>query len=238
MKATETITFPIEAKRVSDRQFEGYGSIFGNVDLGGDVVIRGAFAQTLADHKARGTLPQMFWMHDPSSVPGKWDDVREDEKGLYVKGTFANTRLGNELRELMSMKAVRGLSIGFRIIDREYNDEGVRILKAVDLWEVSVVSLAMNPLAQVTRSKSRLSEMGELVPSERELERMFRDMGMSKSVSRRVTSRIFAEDRRDAGNRTDDRWDADGPADSRRDAAELLKEINRNSAAMISAAMG
>lgn len=234
----EVLSFPIEIKRLSERQFEGYGAVFGNVDAGNDLIIRGAFAQTLADHKVRGTMPLMFWAHDPSSVPGKWDEVREDEKGLYVKGTFANTQLGNESRELMMMKAVRGLSIGYRTIDREYNDDGVRILKAVDLWEVSIVSLAMNPLAEVTRSKSRLSDIGEFVPSERDLERIFRDLGMSKSVAKRVVRKVYADDRRDAGSsHTDDRRDA-GINGSGRDAADVLREIERNSAALINAALG
>lgn len=235
--ANEVLSFPVEVKRISERQFEGYGATFGNVDHGGDVIIRGAFSQTLKDHKEAGTLPQMFWYHDPSMVPGRWDEMHEDEKGLYVKGTFAKTQLGDEMRELLSMKAVRGLSIGYRTVEREYNDEGVRLLKAVDLWEVSIVSLAMNPLAQVTRSKSRLSDLGEHVPSERDLERLFRDMGMSRTVSKTVVRKIYSGRLRDVDDAvTDYRRDAGG-SDSERDAQELIREIQRNSAAMISAAL-
>jgi hypothetical protein len=53
----QTIDFGLELKALSDREFEGHGSVFGNVDLGGDVVTRGAFKRSLAKHKADGTMP-------------------------------------------------------------------------------------------------------------------------------------------------------------------------------------
>ena len=105
---TATLSFGLELKQLSARQFEGYGSIFGNVDLGGDVVIRGAFKRSLSAHKTAATLPPMFWMHRPDAVPGVWLEMRENESGLYVKGELAETQLGLELQTLLSMKAVRG----------------------------------------------------------------------------------------------------------------------------------
>ena len=183
----------LDIKRLSQGQFEGYGSTFGNVDKGGDVVVQGAFAQTLADHKAGGTMPAMFWMHRPDQVPGAWLDMREDEDGLYVKGQLAETSLGGEMRALLEMKAVRGLSIGYRTIESDFTRSGERLLKQVDLVEVSIVSLAMNPLAAVNAVKARLSSNGEYVPTEREFEGTLRDAGLSRQVARHICAKIFDE---------------------------------------------
>jgi HK97 family phage prohead protease len=188
------LTVPLEVKRLSDREFEGYGSIFGNVDLGGDVVVPGAFKRSLAQHQKSGSLPALFWMHDPSRVAGKWVDMSEDKNGLRVKGVLADTPLGNEIRTLLQMEAVKGLSIGYRTLDQDFDKDGNRLIKEAELWEVSVVSLPMNPLAQVVHAKSRLSAVGEYVPTPREFERILREVGCSHSVSKRIVSKMFDED--------------------------------------------
>lgn len=179
----QMLNVALEIKALGDREFEGYGSIFGNVDLGGDVVLPGAFKRSLAKHKSAGTLPQMFWMHRPDQVPGVYSQMSEDSDGLYVKGELVDTPLGNEMRTLLQKKAVRGLSIGYRAIDTEYDKDGNRLLKELDLWEVSLVSLAMNPLAKIEAVKSRLSAAGEYVPTEREFERLLRDAGCSRKLA-------------------------------------------------------
>lgn len=193
---------PLQIKKLEDREFEGYGSIFGNVDLGGDVVARGAFGKSLKRYQAEGALPLMFWAHDPAQVPGAWVEMSEDKNGLYVKGRLADTQLGNEIRTLLGMKAVRGLSIGFTIAPNgvEYDDDA-RIIKEADLWEVSVVSLPMNPRAQVAHAKSRLSAVGEYVPTEREmallkrdLEHWFRGRGFTKAAAVGYASAAFSGD--------------------------------------------
>lgn len=184
MKAN--LTIPLEIKRLDDREFEGHGSTFGNEDLGGDIVMPGAFKRSLAQHRKAGSLPQMFWMHDPSRVPGKWLSMSEDEDGLKVKGTLAHTPLGDEIRTLLKMEAVRGLSIGYRTVDQDYDNDGRRLLKELELWEVSVVSLPMNPMAQVAHAKSQLSERGEYVPTPTEFERILREAGCSRKVARDI----------------------------------------------------
>ena len=188
------LTIPLKIKQLSEREFSGHGSIFGNEDLGGDVVVPGAFKRSLAQHRKTKSLPQMFWMHDPSRVPGKWVSMGEDQDGLKVKGVLAETPLGDEIHTLLEMDAVRGLSIGYRTVDQDYDDEGRRLIKEVDLWEVSVVSLPMNPLAQVAHVKSQLSAMGEYVPTSREFERILRDVGCSQMVAKRILSKIFEDE--------------------------------------------
>ena len=189
----QKLTIPLQIKNLSDREFEGHGSIFNNVDLGGDVVMPGAFKRTLANHRKSGSLPQMFWMHDPSRVPGKWLDMSENEDGLVVKGVLADTPLGNEIQTLLKMDAVKGLSIGYSTAEQDYDKDGNRLLKDLELWEVSVVSLPMNPLAQVTHAKSQLSEAGEYVPTVKEFERILRDAGCSRTTAKNLVHNMLSE---------------------------------------------
>ncbi len=188
---TQFLTVPLEVKALNDGELEGHGSVFRNVDRGGDVVVPGAFKRSLAQHKKSGTLPQMFWMHDPSRVPGKWTDMAEDEYGLHVRGVLAETELGREMRTLAQMKAVRGLSIGYQVKDADYDADGNRLLKEIDLWEVSLVSLAMNPLARIEAAKARLSRDGEYVPTAREFERTLRDAGYSRKIAATLVGKVF-----------------------------------------------
>lgn len=199
-----TLTIPLEIKSLNKREFEGHGSIFGNEDLGGDVVQRGAFATSLLEHDQKNSMPQMFWMHDASRVPGKWTEMSEDNNGLYVKGVLAETPLGDEIHELLKMEAVRGLSIGYMTRDSEWTDDGTRVLKEIDLWEVSVVSLPMNPLAQVTMAKSQLSSAGEYVPTARQFERTLRDVGCSQTVAKKIIARVYEGKARDVPPDDDD----------------------------------
>lgn len=209
----KSLSLQFDIKALRDNEFEGYGSVFGNVDLGGDVVMKGAFKRSLAEHRKNGTLPQMFWMHDAAQVPGRWTEMSEDDEGLYVKGQFADTQLGREVRTLLTMKAVRGLSIGYVITDSDYDKAGNRLIKQADLWEVSVVSLAMNPQAQVEAVKARLSATGEYVQTKREFEKFLRDSGYSRSFAVKMASQIDCDDPRDA----------DEPAD---EVAESIQQLS------------
>lgn len=194
MMIRPNITVPLEIKGLNSREFEGHGSVFNNTDYGGDIVMPGAFKRSLAQHKKSGGLPAMFWMHNPGDVPGKWLEMSEDKKGLAVKGVLAPTPLGDEVHTLLKMQAVSGMSIGYRTLDHDYSEDGNRLIKEAELWEVSVVSLPMNPLAQVTHVKTRLSERGEYVPSIREFEDILRDVGCSLDVSKRIIAKVYEEE--------------------------------------------
>lgn len=196
----EFITVPLEIKTLKDREFNGHGSIFGNVDFGNDVVLPGAFKRTLAEHKSNDSLPIMLWMHDPSRVPGKWLDMQEDKTGLFTDGVIAKTELGDEIHTLLGMKAVRGLSIGYITRDHDYDDNGIRLIKDVDLFEVSIVSIPMNPKAQIAHVKSRLSKNGEYVPTGNEIaelkrncEKFFRTKGFSKNLAKMYVGNLFKD---------------------------------------------
>lgn len=218
-----TLTIPLEIKSLSDREFEGHGSVFKNVDLGGDIVLPGAFKRSLKAYKDSGSLPAMFWMHDPTRVPGKWLEMHEDSKGLAVRGVLADTDLGNEIHTLLKMDAVKGLSIGYRTIDQDYDKNGNRLLKELDLPEVSVVSMPMNPLAQVAHVKSRLSAAGEYVPTVREFERVLRDVGCSQKVAKILICKMFDDE--DSNGRLDEPRDVEVNDEAAKAALALLDKI-------------
>ncbi|SEM40788.1 hypothetical protein SAMN05192583_0082 [Sphingomonas gellani] len=170
--------------------FSGYGSVFGNVDSYGDVIAAGAFAESLAEHKAAGTLPLMLLNHDAwDSLPiGVWTGMEEDSHGLKVTGQLLDTSMGRDTYTALKSGAISGLSIGFRAKSfdlRATQDDPLRTLTAVDLIEVSVVTLPANVKARVQAVKSAGVDM-----SVRDLEQLLRDCGLSKSESIAVASQF------------------------------------------------
>lgn len=145
--------------------FEDYASTFGSVDYGGDMVLKGAYLETLRDWKKRKSMPKMLFQHGRSfgftgPLPvGKWLDMYEDEKGLYAKGRLINldTENGKTLYGAMKEGELDRLSIGYVAKDFSYGtkpDEPYRTLKQVDLREVSLVTFPMNDEAGLTSVKS------------------------------------------------------------------------------------
>jgi len=153
-RATETKRAPLALGAIGAAgTFEGYASLFGIADLGRDVVDRGAFAQSLA---RRGPAQvKMLWQHDPAEPIGAWLAIEEDRIGLKVKGrlNLAVAR-AREILALMREGQVDGLSIGFRT-QRATTDRktGLRHLKQIDLWEISLVTFPMLPQARVSAVK-------------------------------------------------------------------------------------
>jgi len=136
-------------------RFEGYGSVFGNKDLGNDVIEKGAFAKSIRRRKAKGV--KLLYQHKSDMPIGVFDEIKEDDHGLVVKGRLAlKTQAGAEAYELLKMGALDGLSIGFRVNPQEVSYDkraNKRIIKEVDLMEVSLVTFPMNPQATVRSVK-------------------------------------------------------------------------------------
>lgn len=143
---------------------EGYASVFGVADQGGDVVLRGAYAASLARMRAEGRRVKMLWQHDPGQPIGIWDEVREDAVGLWVKGRLlTELARGREAAALLAAGAIDGLSIGYRTVKAERDGKGRRQLAELDLWEVSLVTFPMLPEARVAaKSDGDFDLMGEL----------------------------------------------------------------------------
>ena len=129
---------------------EGYASLFGAPDQGGDIVQRGAYAKSLAAMTEAGRAVKLLWQHDPTQPIGIWDEVREQERGLYVKGRLlTDVARAREAACLIAAGALDGLSIGYRTVKAQRDDQGRRLLTELDLWEVSVVTFPMLPQARI-----------------------------------------------------------------------------------------
>lgn len=135
-----------------EAEISGYASVFGQADTGGDVVQKGAYAACLSRLVKAGRKPKMLWQHDPASPIGVWDEIKEDGKGLFVRGRILHEiQAGREALALIEAGAIDGLSIGYRTVRSEKSANGGRILHELDLWEVSLVTFPMLPEARVTQ---------------------------------------------------------------------------------------
>ncbi|MEM6940553.1 MAG: HK97 family phage prohead protease [Pseudomonadota bacterium] len=144
-------------------EISGYASLFGAVDQGGDVVEPGAYGVSLAAVAAAGRSIKMLWQHDPAQPIGVWDEIHEDEKGLFVRGRIlASVEKGREAVALIQAGAIDGLSIGYRTVKATKNNKGQRLLSELELWEVSLVTFPMLPSARVA-AKGETSPVGTML---------------------------------------------------------------------------
>lgn len=177
--------------------FSGFGSVYGNVDEGGDVMLRDSFAKSLKDWAGKDRMPALLWQHNQRQPIGAYQKMTETDNGLYVEGTLAlKTQQGKEAYELLKMKAISGLSIGYMAVDEDYNAKtGVRTIKTADLFEVSLVTFPMNDAARVSAVKT-IQEIGDLTTAETYL----RDVGgLSRREAKAFISTIKGLTQRDAG---------------------------------------
>lgn len=200
---TADVDFCVKAADVSDDGvFEGLASpFFGEPDGAGDIVISGAYKDTLLIGGRNGNGIAMLYQHQYDKPIGVWERMEEIEDGLYVRGRLnLEVQLARETYSLMKMGALKGLSIGFelpklpngdidpdsyeRVYDKK-NDRWVTYLKKINLWEVSVVTFPCATNAVISDVKS-LHEC----KTEREFENALRDSGLSKSKAQYVVSLI------------------------------------------------
>ena len=131
-------------------EIAGYASLFGSADQGGDVVQKGAYGASLRRLAEGRSGVKMLWQHDPSRPIGVWDEVREDARGLHVKGRLLlEVQAAREAHALLQAGAIDGLSIGYRTLRSEKAAGGQRLLHEIELWEVSLVTFPMLPEARV-----------------------------------------------------------------------------------------
>lgn len=189
----ETKDFSLEIKELTDEGvIEGYASVFGNVDKGGDKVMPGAFVESLTKARQTGRSVKMLWQHDPSQPIGVWEDLAEDAKGLWGKGRLVmDVPKARETLALMKAGAIGGLSIGY-VTKSSEPDGNYRLLKAVDLYEVSPVTFPMNERAKLTSVKADGCEdiIEKLKAGDRLTEREFghlaKGLGLSNSQAERA----------------------------------------------------
>ena len=146
---------PLDLKRVEpDGTFAGYASLFNREDMGHDIVLPGAFRDSLRQRGAAGI--KMLFQHKPDEPIGVWESLKEDARGLYAKGRLMlDVARAREVLALMRAGALDGLSIGFRAVTGNRDAKtGIRRLAKVDLWEISVVTFPLLPEARVAHVKS------------------------------------------------------------------------------------
>lgn len=168
-------------------EIEGYASTFGGEpDAYGDIIATGAYAESLADHQAKGTMPKMFWQHDSNEPIGRWLDAQEDDKGLRVSGALnMNVRRAAEAFELLKAGDIDGLSIGYAVEAYEVDDDqpGIWTLTRINLREVSVVSIGANEHATIDAVKAEKADavktdalIAKVAAGDRLTEREFEDL--------------------------------------------------------------
>jgi len=177
-------------------EFEGYGSTFGGEpDAYGDIIADGAYSESLAQHKAKGTMPKLFWQHNSDEPIGKWLEATEDSHGLLLRGKLnMDVQRGREAHALLKAKDIDGLSIGYRIKEYSVDTETyVWTLQKLDLVEVSIVSVGANENAVVQSVKAAKAahdlteklKAGDRL-SEREFETWLKGLGFSNSQAERA----------------------------------------------------
>lgn len=191
-------TFPLAVKFSPDDQagtFTAYGSTFdGKPDAHGDIIAPGAFASSIALHRAKGTSPALLWSHDQSQPIGVITQLYENAKGLRVDGKLAlDVEKGSDAYALMKMGAL-SLSIGYQALDSKSlgTKGGGRRLIEINLYEVSAVSMPSNTDAKIISVK--LTDQN----NPRVVEKILRDAGISRLHAKRILSIGKKAFRRDA----------------------------------------
>lgn len=157
----KSVRFSVENVDEESGEFSGYAAVFGNKDSGDDVIEKGAFAKTIRDDFDR---IKILSQHNDCELPiGKPLELREDEKGLYIRGKISDTQKGRDIQTLLKDGVLNELSIGYDAITFDFDsEEGVRHLKEIRLWEVSIVTWAMNDQAKIDEVKSLTESLKEV----------------------------------------------------------------------------
>jgi uncharacterized protein len=165
------------------RIFSGYASVFGGVDSYGDTIAPGAYKKTL---KGRDRAVKMRWNHF-GPVIGKWTKMEEDDKGLYVEGELTpGHSVADDVMASLKHGAVDGLSIGFYVKKADETESG-RLLKEIELIEISVVEEPADNAARIADVKSAIQDAQTL----KEIEAVLRDAGrFSKADATALVSRV------------------------------------------------
>lgn len=186
----ERKTFALDVKAVEKSgEFSGYLSVFGNVDSYGDIVMPGAFSETLADWNSKERLPPILWQHRSGEPIGPFTKMQEDQRGLYVEGKLLVDELqrAKEAHALLTHKVISGMSIGYETIGVEKGENGLRKLTKLKLWEGSIVTFPANEEAQVSAVKSAL--LAGALPDLKSFEDFLRESGFSKAQATAIASR-------------------------------------------------
>ena len=147
----------IEVKADGDEgSFGGLLSTYGNIDSVGDVCEPGCYDRTVSE---RGTKRPLLWQHDQAHPIGSFE-ITTTEGALAIAGRInLGVSTGRDAYALLKAGDIDGLSIGYIARDYDYDSNGVRHLKDVDLLEGSLVTIPANDLARAQAKAGRLETM-------------------------------------------------------------------------------
>lgn len=182
---------PFEVKSVDDTgNFEGYASVFNNIDNGYDVIEPGAFTKVKT---TRAGKLKLALFHDLTRLVGA-ADFKQDDYGLHIAGQInLKVSYARDAYELMKDDTLDSMSIGFNIIsavEEKRDGKWVRVIKEAELWEASIVPFGMNEQALITNVKSDI----------RAFETALRErMGLSQKEAAAVASLSYPALHREGG---------------------------------------
>jgi HK97 family phage prohead protease len=201
----------LEFKEVDDGfvHIKGYASTFGNVDRVGDVIEEGAFSMSLTER-----MPKLLNQHNMTEPLGVIDRAYETEKGLIIEARMPKENsMVRDLLPLLKMGAIGDFSIGFSVKDAEMREDGIRILKEIDLWEVSIVTMPANAKAKIMHVKKLEQQIedyqkkevdmdekivdaikAETISTKREFEQMLKETGVFTKKATVILASKFKED--------------------------------------------
>ena len=184
---------PIQVKQINDEDpdyfiFEGYASTFGNVDLGDDIIQKGAFTQSLLENSD----VKVLWQHKMSEPIGIPEIMREDDYGLYIRAKLpkADDFVKGRVMPQVKIGSVAEMSIGFFIEDfeiRGIEGKNVRVITKLKLFEFSLVTKAMNPKAKINSFKS-FKDLE--ITNIKQIETFLKDGGMSQTQAKAFISKV------------------------------------------------
>lgn len=193
------------------RTFEGYASTFGNVDRVDDTIAPGAFKESIDDRFPRNMIKVMWQHEEPLGIPLH---MEEDSTGLFTVGKVSRTSLGKDALILMEDRVVDKLSIGFTLKRADFEmvahpddeDREIRQLNRVRLHEYSPVTFAADEHTSITGVKTVLVEAVDDAGCRKELERILRQSGFSRSAAMAFISktvRLIGTDAQDHQGKPD-----------------------------------
>lgn len=173
----------------STGEFTCYANVFDVVDHAKDRTVKGCFKKCIDEHMKAGTMPKMLWMHNPWELPvGTWVEMREDEKGLFMRGKLSKTTVGSDIEILAKDGALDSFSIGYYVTSEKYNRvKDCNDLLEVIVKEVSWVNFACNEASTLQEIKTHV-EAGKM-PSKAELREMLKTHDF---LSKRMIDKITA----------------------------------------------
>ena len=147
-----SLTAPLTIEEIDNQGvFTGYASVFGVVDDHNDVILPGAFRQSLENYERANSYPKLLWQHNYNQPIGIWEFIDEDDHGLYVEGRLIlEVQQAKEAYALLRNKAIDGLSIGYRVVEsHKGSNTNTRMITKIDLLEASIVTFPANQLAKI-----------------------------------------------------------------------------------------